>query len=326
MSTKEKVLYELENRKGEFISGTSLAKKFNVSRNAIWKAIKTLESLGYEIDAITNKGYKLSEDSDKISASLIGSMLNTSYIGREIEILQSVDSTNTYAKEIAKQQTVKQGYTIISETQTEGKGRMGRSFESPANTGIYMSIILRPTFNIELTQLLTSCVATAVANAVDRLYGTDTKIKWVNDLFLNGKKYCGILTEASISFELGQLEYAIIGIGINAKSLKGSLSPKIQDIATSIEDECKMTITRNVLIAEILNNLEKYVENIENRTFMNEYRKRSFIIGKTVVITSNGKTKQALAINIDDNAGLVVQFSDGTTEILNSGEARIVKA
>ncbi len=325
MSAKEKILLELENNKGEFISGSAIAKKLGVSRNAVWKSIKSLENLGYKIDAVTNKGYKLSEDSDKINGELIKSMLTTSYMGMEIETLSEVDSTNNYAKEIAKKIGVKQGYTVISETQLAGKGRMGRTFESPPNTGIYMTVILRPNFNIEFAQLLTSCVATAVATAVDKLYGTDTKIKWVNDLFLNGKKYCGILTEASISFESGQLEFAVIGIGINAKSIKDSLSSEISGIATSIEDECNTIITRNVLIAEILNNLEKYIENIENKSFMNEYRKRSFIIGENVIVTNNGETKQALAVNIDDNAGLVVRFNDGTTEVLSSGEARIVK-
>jgi|MGYP001086473899 BirA family biotin operon repressor/biotin-[acetyl-CoA-carboxylase] ligase len=326
MSTKDKVLLELENNKDKFISGSALAKKLNVSRNAIWKAIKSLESSGCIIDAVTNKGYRLLKASDKISAEAIKSLLTTSYMGREIEILQKIDSTNNYAKEIAKSNAIKQGYTIISEAQTAGKGRMGRSFESPPDTGIYMSIILRPNFSIELTQLLTSCVAVAVADAVDRLYNTDTKIKWVNDLFLNSKKYCGILTEASISFESGQLEYAIIGIGINAKSIKNSLSPEVLEIATSIEDECDKTVTRNTLIAEILNSLEKYIENIESKNFMNEYRKCSFIIGETVIVTSNGESKKALAVDIDDNAGLVVRYENGTTETLNSGEARIIKS
>lgn len=322
MTVKESVLKKLAESEC-FISGQELAESLGVSRNAVWKAVKSLESDGYIIDAVNNKGYRLKNSYGILSEKIIQNQLNTTEYGRKLIILSEVDSTNNYAKKLSASGAVN-GTAVISDYQTAGKGRMGRSFFSPKGAGLYMSIIIRPDIDMLSAQLITSCTAVAVAEAIEKLCDCDVKIKWVNDLFLNGKKLCGILTEASMSFEEKKLEYAVIGIGINIRT-SSDLPEELRDIVTSLEQETGKTVDRNSLCSEILNSLEKHISELESRKFMDEYRKRSFISGKQVEITANGKSKQGKAIGIDDNANLIVRFDDGSETTVNSGEARIIK-
>ena len=217
------------------------------------------------------------------------------------------------------------GTLVTADMQTAGRGRMGRSFCSPAGGSIYMSVVLRPKTDMQSSQLITSCIAAAAADAVDRVCGTDVKIKWVNDLYLNGKKICGILTEASINFESGGLDYAVAGIGINLKSVKKSFPEELLEIASSVEDETGNLPGRCRLIAEILKNIDSYIQDIEKKAFLEEYRRRSFITGMRVAVSKYAEERTATALGISDNAGLIVKYDDGTEEVLNSGEARIIK-
>lgn len=321
MSTKEKVMAELLNA-DDYISGEALAHMLGVGRNSIWKAVKQLQEEGVDIQAVNNKGYFLKSTGDILNREIIKNFLNKTD-DRDIIVLDETDSTNNYAKELARK-GAKNATAVIAERQTAGKGRMGRSFCSPYGTSIYLSIILRPETDMETSQLITSCAAVAAAQAIDKVCGTDVKIKWVNDLFLNGKKICGILTEASVNFESGQPEYAVVGIGINVKSIKNIFSQELMNVATSIEDEIGRAPSRAKIIAEILKNMDKLTKNLSDTAFMEDYRKRSFIIGHKVSVSKFDSEKTALAIGISDNAGLIVRYEDGTEEILNSGEARIL--
>ncbi len=321
MSTKEKVMEELLNS-DDYISGEALAHKLGVGRNSIWKAVKQLQEEGVDIQAVNNKGYILKSTGNILNREIIKNFLDKSD-NRDIIVLDETDSTNNYAKELARK-GAKNATAVIADCQTAGKGRMGRSFCSPHGTSIYLSIILRPETDMETSQLITSCAAGAAAQAIDKVCGTDVKIKWVNDLFLNGKKICGILTEASVNFESGQPEYAVVGIGINVKSIKNIFSQELINVATSIEDETGIVPSRAEIIAEILKNMDKLTKNLSDTAFMDEYRKRSFIIGRRVSVSKFDSEKNALAIGISDNAGLIVRYDDGTEETLNSGEARIL--
>ena len=321
MSTKEKVMEELLNS-DDYISGEALAHKLGVGRNSIWKAVKQLQEEGVDIQAVNNKGYILKSTGNILNREIIKNFLDKSD-NRDIIVLDETDSTNNYAKELARK-GAKNATAVIADFQTAGKGRMGRSFCSPHGTSIYLSIILRPETDMETSQLITSCAAVAAAQAIDKVCGTDVKIKWVNDLFLNGKKICGILTEASVNFESGQPEYAVVGIGINVKSIKNIFSQELINVATSIEDETGIVPSRAEIIAEILKNMDKLTKNLSDTAFMDEYRKRSFIIGRRVSVSKFDSEKNALAIGISDNAGLIVRYDDGTEETLNSGEARIL--
>lgn len=321
MTTKDKVLGFLLERSG-YISGEALAEQLGVSRNSVWKAVNTLRSDGFDIEAVTNKGYILNQDGNVLSEIVIRKSLQEGD-NRKIYIFDTIDSTNNYAKELASE-GAENGTLIISDMQTAGKGRMGRSFYSPSGGSVYMSVILRPQMDMESCQLITSCIAAAVADAVDRVCGTDVKIKWVNDLFLNNKKICGILTEASLNFENGRLDYAVVGIGINLKSVKQDCPGELLDIATSIEDETGKIPKRCLLIAEILKNIDIYTIDIEKKKFLEEYRRRSFIIGKRVAVSKFKEERAAQVMGIGDNAGLIVKYDNGSEETLNSGEARIL--
>lgn len=322
MTTKEKVLGVLLES-GGFVSGETLAERLGISRNSVWKAVTSLRSDGFEIEAVTNKGYILSSEGTALSEPVIRKYLPEND-KRSIYIFDTIDSTNNYAKKLASE-GAGNGTLVTSDMQTAGRGRLGRSFCSPAGGSIYMSVILRPKTDMQSSQLITSCIAAAAADAVDRVCGTDVKIKWVNDLYLNGKKICGILTEAAINFESGGLDYAVAGIGINLKSVKNSFPEELLKIASSVEDETGNLPGRCRLIAEILKNIDSYMANIEKKAFLEEYRRRSFITGMRVSVSKYNEERTATALGISDNAGLIVKYDDGTEEVLNSGEARIIK-
>lgn len=241
----------------------------------------------------------------------------------KIIILDEVDSTNNYAKELG-QKGEPEGTVIIADSQTKGKGRLGRSFYSPKGTSIYMSIILRPDTDIEKSSLITSCTAVAAARAVDKICRTDTKIKWVNDLYLNGKKFCGILTESVINSS-GKLDFAVVGIGLNVRSVKNIFSSELLETATSIEDETGIKYSLEKISAQIINELNILLPEFDKADFIEEYRRRMCMIGWNVEILKSGIKRTAKAIGISDEAGLIVEYSDGSRDIVTSGEARILK-
>ncbi len=353
MDTKNKVLEYLESNKGTSVSGGKIADKLGVTRSAVWKAIKSLQDEGYSITAVTNKGYCLSEKNDIISAESIKPYLNKKTKNMDVQVFKIIDSTSNYAKKLA-QEGAPEGTVIISEEQTQGRGRMGREFYSPSSTGIYMSIILRPKMSVEDSLLITTSVAVAVAKAIEKIayidtqikwvkyisfthlicvsiYAKaiekiayiDTQIKWVNDIYFNGKKLCGILTEASLDFESGGLEYAVVGIGINVSTVQDSFPTSIRKIVTSIFPNKSPRPVRSILIGEILNNIAECSDNITDKSYLDEYKKRSFLIGKSIVVINNETRTNARAIEIDDKARLIVRFEDGKTQALNSGEVSV---
>lgn len=324
MNVKETLLETLAESRGEYISGAMLAEKIGVSRNAVWKAVKSLETEGYSIEAVTSKGYRLSAENNRLSEKLIQSSLKTEHFGKQIIILDETDSTNNYAKEIASS-GVSHGTVVIADTQSAGKGRLGRNFVSPKGKGLYMSVIIRPDFDIKTASLITSATACAAAAAVEELCHSDVNIKWVNDLYMNGRKICGILTEASLGMEMKSLDYAVIGIGINVRSAEGSFSRDLRVSATSIEDETGLKIDRNRLCAEVLNSLEKYLSEIETRNYIREYRNREILTGNTITANIGGSTIIAFAEGIDDNANLIIKLPDGTIRHLSSGEANLCR-
>lgn len=319
MSMKEKILEILEENKGKSISGSFIAQKLGITRSAVWKTVKTLKEEGYIISAVTNKGYCLAPGSDILSEQSIKPLLKTHAFGKKMDVFKSIDSTNNFAKSLA-QIGGEHGTVIIAESQTKGRGRLNRNFYSPGG-GVYMSIILRPELSMEDAQLITSCAAAAVARAIQNITGLDAKIKWVNDIFIGGKKVCGILTEAGMNFETGKLDYAVVGIGINVNTKH--FSGELEKIATSLFAETGKTVLRCNLIAEILNVFEQYFEKMHTREFMSEYISRSNVIGREVTVTAPGVSYSAVVVGIDQNARLLVKTQDGEEHILNSGEISV---
>lgn len=318
MSVKDEVLKELENNKGDYISGGQLADNLGVSRNSVWKAIKALEKSGYEINAIPNKGYCLAEKNDILSSYSIKQHLKNPHL--DISVFSSVTSTNTILKEMAEQ-GAKEGTVIIAEEQTAGRGRTGKQFYSPKGTGIYISILLRPDIPAEESLFLTTSAAVATARAIEDVSDKRALIKWVNDIYLEDKKTCGILTEGAFNVETGKLDYAIVGIGINVCIPDGGFPDNIKDIATAIFDKQTDSINkRSILIANLLDYFMEYYKDFKSKSYVREYIERSMIIGKTITVIEGSKTSIAKAIDIDKNCRLKVQFEDGTTKWLSSGE------
>ncbi|MEG1887522.1 MAG: biotin--[acetyl-CoA-carboxylase] ligase, partial [Oscillospiraceae bacterium] len=321
MTVKQQIKLLFENRRGEYISGEELAQTLNVSRAAIWKAVKSLKDEGYAIAAATNKGYMLSKDSDMLSAEAISSFLEQSDFPLKIEVYKSVVSTNSIAKERASQNEA-EGLVILAENQTAGKGRMGRSFYSPASSGIYMSILLRPKPPMVEAIKLTTAAAVAVSRAIEKLSDKKPQIKWVNDIYIGGKKVCGILTEGAVSMESGDLEYAVLGIGINVFDPQDGFPNEIENIANSVFGKKRASL-RNELVAETLNQFIKIYSDIGNDDYYNEYKKRSFVIGKEINVIKGKLSDTATVLDIDEGCRLKVRFSDGCEQYLSSGEISI---
>lgn len=323
MTVKEHILSLLDGNKGEYISGEEIAAQLSVTRSAVWKAIKSLQTEGYSIQAVTNKGYSLSPHTDILSASAISKYLDTQGQKLRVEVVKTISSTNEAVKVLASNGEA-EGKVILAEEQTGGRGRKGREFYSPSGTGIYMSILLRPKLSAAESALLTTSAAVAVALSLESISGKDTQIKWVNDVFMDGKKVCGILTEASMSLENGWLDYAVLGIGINVALPSDGFPNDLAEIATSVFSENNdYGDLRNRLVAEVLNNFMGFYEHLTDRLFLSEYRKRIISLGKLVTVIKDNKQRKATAIDINDDCHLKVRYENGDEEYISSGEVSI---
>lgn len=322
MTVKEKLREIFAMYPDEWFNGNTLAQKLNVSRNAIWKAVQELKDENVNIQSNGRLGYSSPADSDVFSSSLMQKKLRTKELGKKILFYPVLDSTNTTAKQLAEE-GASHGTVVIADCQKSGRGRLGRIFHSPVGIGIYMSVILRPTFSTELSNLLTACTAVSTAKSLSQFCENNIKIKWVNDLFISNKKVCGILTEASVSCESRSINYVIIGIGINVRGTKENFPEELKNIVTSLEEEGSKKINRCILAAEILNNLEIELEHMSDRKFLNEYRERSNLIGNEVVIVNGiGNNIEGIAVGIDDNASLLVKMHDGQVKTISSGTVK----
>lgn len=313
MSVKQNVIALLEENRSKVISGQELANQLHVSRAAIWKAIKTLKEEGYNIEATSNKGYVLLENSDVLSKQGIAY-----YLTEEIDIFsyKTIDSTNTQMKKLAINGG-KNHSVIVSEEQSAGRGRFGRSFYSPAQKGVYMSVLLKTGDSLQNATMITIKTAVAVRRAIAKLYDIEVAIKWVNDLYYRGKKVCGILSEAISDFESGMIEAIIIGIGINVSTDNFPL--EIASIATSLGLQ---EANRNQFIAEILNQLFAIIDE-DFKLVLNEYRMASCVLHKQITFNQKGEQFTGLVREINDLGNLVVS-SNGAEMVLTAGEVSII--
>ncbi|MBR5319774.1 MAG: biotin--[Peptococcaceae bacterium] len=322
MGTKEQLLALFENNKGVYFSGEDIAEKFSISRTAVWKSVKTLRSEGYNIDAVRNKGYSLSVETDILSVQGIQKYLKPVCSCVEINVLPVVHSTNTLVREKAAA-GAPEGYFAIANNQTNGRGRSGRSFFSPADTGIYMSLLLRPPcYSSRQAMKLTTMAAAAACEAIEAVSGEPAQIKWVNDIYIAGKKVGGILTEAAFGLEDGLLEYAVLGIGINVSPPKGGFPDGLQNIAGTIFCDAQSD-GKNRLAAEFLNQFMMYYTRSNTDDYVDSYRSRSLVVGKEITITFSGYQKKAVALDIDTDCRLIVKYEDGRTEPLSFGEISV---
>lgn len=312
MSLKSNILNELRKNSG-YVSGESLARSLDKSRAAVWKAVNALRDEGYPIEAHTKKGYRLADNADVLNEEEISRFCENKI---KIFYLESVDSTNNYAKKLLADG--ENGiFLVAAAEQTSGRGRQGKSFYSPKGTGVYMSLVIHPGAPLQNAVSSTTAAAVAVCRAIEKISDKRPGIKWVNDVYLGGKKICGILTEAVTDFESATVSSVIIGIGINVSTA---------DFPDDVENGGSLGagIGRARLIAAVCDELLKTV-NDSYGDFIDYYRSRSIVIGKEIKFAENSVWQTAAAEGIDNRGGLEIVLKSGERRTLRSGEISIRK-
>ncbi len=319
MPTKNDVLAVLEFSRNRFVSGQELAETLNISRTAVWKAVKSLEEDGHRILAVTNKGYRLDSDSDLLTEEGVRANLPNQYKNLPITVLSVTDSTNTQAKKLAAD-AAPHGTILLAEEQTAGRGRYGKSFFSPRGAGLYMSVILKLHSGIAEPQMITVAAALAVCRAIEKLTDLKPLIKWVNDIYLDGKKVCGILTEAVTDFESGGIESIIVGVGVDCTTKEETLPPELHGIVGALGEGA---VCRNRLAAEIAAGILDSFNDLGGSEIIDGYRARSLMHGKEISFMRNGEIFRAKVTGISDSGALLVCLDNGTEFELQSGEVTI---
>ena len=317
---REKILKVILDNEKEFISGEELSKKLGISRTAIWKHIRILRSQGYNIESVNKKGYRLvDEPTDLLNPQNIYRNLKTKFIGKNVLHFETIDSTNDYAKKIGNE--LRDGSVIISEEQTKGKGRLGRVWESKAGEGIWISIILKPNIIPNKAPFITLIAGASIVKALNIL-GVDAKIKWPNDITINNKKLSGILTE--LSAEIEQVNYIVVGIGMNVKDT--DFEEELKDKATSLYKE-NYNVSRIDIVKEILCQFEKlyldYIEKDDKKEVLDICRQYSAIINKEIYVIKNDQKELVDCIGINEEGNLIIKNKDGNLEEIMSGEVSI---
>lgn len=319
---KDKILKLLQENSENYLSGEVISEKFNVTRTAVWKQINSLRKEGYEIESVTNRGYRLVKDTNQITAAGILSQLNTKIIGKNVICLEEVDSTNNYAKSVAAK-GAKDGTIIIAEQQNAGRGRLGRSWSSAKEKGIWMSLLLRPEIEPQRAQIITLAAAVAVVQALRPLLGDRVKVKWPNDVLVDGKKICGILTE--MSCEMENINYLVLGIGVNVNHSMEDFPEDIHRTAASIKLALsqKEDVDRVPVITNILKAFEElYILILEGKTdkVIDNWRIFSATLGKKVRVKSLNSEICGMAKDITDDGVLLLEDSSGKIHRILSGE------
>lgn len=318
---KEKILQMLKEADG-FISGQEICSRLGVSRTAVWKAIKQLREDGYDIEAVNNKGYRLGQVPDVIYEQELRSLLHTKWFGSKILYFDSIDSTNNELKRQAETQ-VCHGLLAVAEEQTAGRGRRGHAWVSPPGTGIWFSFLLKPQISPDKASMLTLVAAIAVARAISETTGLVSQIKWPNDIVVNKKKVCGMLTE--LSAEMTQVNYIVIGIGINANNRE--FPDEIKETATSLYIESGKPVKRAAVIEAVGRYFEQYYDAFikagDLSLIMNEYNDMLVNAGNQVRIISGDSEEIYTAVGINPQGELVVKDEDGNIKDIRSGEVSV---
>jgi BirA family biotin operon repressor/biotin-[acetyl-CoA-carboxylase] ligase len=310
---------------GEWISGEEMAARLGISRAAVWKQIRSLRKRGYEIESSTKKGYRLAGNHDILDADLIRSGLKTQWLGRDLRCFSEATSTNEVARTIAHEcrndainrivngtanngtadETANYGTVILAEIQTQGRGRLSRSWASPPG-GVWMSLILRPQISLDRAYRINMAISVAICKALADLYGLAAGIKWPNDLLIEEKKICGILME--VSAEVDRLEYVVVGIGINANVDVSGYPAEWR--STSLHQELGREISRVGLIQKILLEIENSYQRMDSKEIWEEWRNRSATLGRQVRISSVSGDIVGEVVDLAEDGALIIQSRD----------------
>lgn len=317
---KNKILLLLKSN-DRYISGEELSKMLGITRSAIWKYIKSLRAEGYVINSVTNRGYKLKDSSNAINEIELSENLKTKWLGKKIIYISNVDSTSSEIKRISVNNPPI-GTTVVAEEQSGGKGRLGRNWTSPKGSGLWFSFILRP--NIVPSQIagITLAVGLGVCKAIRNYTGLDAKIKWPNDVIINNKKLCGILTE--MTAEADKINYAVVGIGINVNI--ESFPEDIKHKATSLFMEMGRNVDRVELFKNVLFEVENYIDSYLlklDTEILDEYKELCATLGRNVEVIRGNQRLIGKAIDIGSTGDLVIETETGQKVLVNSGEVTV---
>lgn len=263
----------------------------------------------------------MGERRDTITQGSIRQFMNIGELPFDIRVFDTIDSTNAEVKRLAAR-GAREGLVVVASSQTAGRGRRGRSFFSPEGTGLYMSLLLRPALSPAQATRITTMAAVGICTAIERLSGRKPGIKWVNDVLLDGRKVCGILTEAAMSADGASLDYVVLGIGINVLAPETGFPPEIASIAGSVFIGSPPN-ARSLLCAAVLDELAKDYLRLPEESFAEEYRRRCIVPGRRITVLRGDSTLEADALSVDDECRLLVRYDDGREELLGSGEISI---
>lgn len=320
--TKDAVLSILRKEKTH-VSGEAISAQLGISRAAVNTAVKALRNEGFSIQSTTNRGYLLCAEPDAIDARALSAFLSEERM-KTVLCVESVDSTNNRLKDLAFS-GAPDGQVMIANEQTAGRGRMGRSFLSLKDQGIYLSMLLRPESLPSDIAEITAWTAVAISGAVEEVYGVAPGIKWVNDLVMNGKKICGILTEMSVETESGRVQYVIVGIGVNVNQPQDFFPEELRHIATSLAVETGKCNPRAQLAAAMIRHLDQLRADWpkNKQPYLDTYRANNITAGKDILVVRAGEERPAKALSVNDDFSLQVQYPDGTEQTIFSGEVSI---
>ncbi len=301
----------------EFVSGEAIASELDISRTAVWKHIRSLKQLGYDIETVKNRGYRLISSPDLLLAEEVGRDLDTKIIGNEIEYHSRIGSTNTRGKELARKK-VQEGMVIVAEEQTEGRGRKQRQWSSPEG-GLWFSVILYPDLPPDKGMLVTMMTSISVAKGIEETTGITPLIKWPNDLLLDGKKICGILTE--LDAELDRIESLVVGIGINVNN---RIDIELKDIAMNLETNLGKPVSRVDLLRSILRSMDSYYELLkrgDHDRIRDKWTELSRMVGRKISVVGERDRSEGTVLRIDDSGCIILETKTGQKRIV-SGDIR----
>ena len=320
---KEDILQLLKAGKDTYLSGQRISAQLGVSRAAVWKAVEALRKDGYGIDSRSNCGYRLVRVPDVMTQEAL-SDIGTRQVGRKVLYYDRLDSTNNEIKRLSIDQ-VENGLAVIADCQTGGRGRRGRSFLSPAGKGLYLSVLMQPHCSVEELSMLTAWSAVALCRAVERVCGVRPGIKWPNDLVMQGRKLCGVLTELELEAETGLPRYVIVGIGTNVLQTEADFGPEVAPIAISLEQALGQAPARTALAKEILRAMDDLYRDFpqERAQYLEQYRRDCLTLGRPVTVLRSSGARNGFATGINEDFSLTVRWEDGTEEALSAGEVSV---
>ena len=319
---KAKILKILKEADG-YVSGQALCESLEVSRTAVWKVIRQLQEDGYDIEAVRNRGYRLADSGDVYTREELESQLHTEWLGKNLVFLDHVDSTNNRVKQLADQ-GAPEGTMVVAVEQSAGKGRRGRSWVSLEGTGVWMSFLLRPDFMPEHASALTLVAALSVIDGICQTTGIEGKIKWPNDIVIEGKKVCGILTE--MSTEVESIHYIVVGIGINVEIKE--FPEEIRQTATCLAFHVDKPVRRAKLVASVAESWEKYyrkfLQTLDMTLLKEEYNRFLVNLDRGVKVLSSADEYTGVSLGINDQGELLVKQEDGRIRTVMSGDRKSV--